>query len=208
MRARKAQPCFAFFGTGPKLVPHLGKAKAFEIGLHRRVVAGIDPGRAVALCPVPGVDLAQFGGEYLGRRDLLQGRVALAVVDNQRSGRVGPSPEILGILRRIEQRPAFGVAAKPAVVKVAVGGRENASDLHATALNRADHCTIAILDATSLEARLAERPPFAAGIRVGFSMPMKVPISSMAERPTNVFASVRAPDIQPEISATSTHKNS
>ena len=37
----------------------------FERRLQRRIEARIDPGRAVAVIPVPAIDLAQGGGKFL-----------------------------------------------------------------------------------------------------------------------------------------------
>ena len=135
-------------GNGPHKVYIPGTAKAFNDGaiasvqqihqpqpfkrrLHRRIIARINLRRTVAMCPVPSIDLAQFGGELLGRRGLFQGRVALAIAEDHQADRVRPSPEIGRILRRIDLRPAVIIAAEPEIVGVAIAGAEFAGDFHA-----------------------------------------------------------------------------
>jgi hypothetical protein len=43
---------------------HVGKVEAFELGLHRRIVAGVDAGWAVAMRLVPRINAPQFGGQF------------------------------------------------------------------------------------------------------------------------------------------------
>ena len=42
---------------------HIPQPDRLERRLQRRIEAGIDPGRAIAVIPVPAIDLAQGGGE-------------------------------------------------------------------------------------------------------------------------------------------------
>jgi len=98
-------------GKGPRKVYIPGTAKAFNDGaiasmqkinqpqplkrrLNRRIEPRIDPRRAIAVRPVPSIDLSQFGGKFVRRPGILQGRVALTIVENQQPDRVGPYPEI------------------------------------------------------------------------------------------------------------------
>ena len=58
----------------------------FERRLQRRIEAGIDPGWAVTVIPVPAIDLAQGGGEFcVGVADCT-GDIALGEVEDRALG--------------------------------------------------------------------------------------------------------------------------
>lgn len=56
--------------------------KHLERRLQRRIEAGIDPGRAVTVIPVPAIDLAQGGGEFLVGVANAAGDIALGEVED------------------------------------------------------------------------------------------------------------------------------
>ena len=143
----------------------------FEDRLHRRIKPRIDPCRAITIRPVPRVDLPQFCCELLRRSSLIQGRIAFPIAEDQQVGRVGPCPEIRRILRRIDLRPAFFVAAQTEIVGVPIAGAEFAGALVALSLDaglaqdlqpfvhvviRAEHAVPVVL--ADVEAVLARHP--------------------------------------------------
>ena len=92
-------------------IKHSRKAESLKCRFHRQIKLWIDLRLAKAVCPVPSIDVAQFGGKLLGRRGILQGRVALTVTEDHQPGRIGPCPEIRRILRRIDLRLAVLVVS-------------------------------------------------------------------------------------------------
>jgi hypothetical protein len=89
---------------------HVSKPNLLKRRLHRWIKTRIDPCLTIAIRTVPSINFAQFCGELFGRRSLLQGRVTLTITEDHQPGRIGPSPKIRCILRRIHLRPAVPVA--------------------------------------------------------------------------------------------------
>jgi hypothetical protein len=116
---------------------HVPKPEHFKRHFHRRIVARVDPRQAVVQRPVPRIDLPQLRDKIRGRPAVFQGRVALAVFEDQQPGRMRPCAEIESILRRIDLRLAVGIAAEAEVVDIAVCGGELAGDPHAVTCARA-----------------------------------------------------------------------
>lgn len=72
---------------------HFPQPNDFECYLQRRIEAGIDPGRVVAVIPVPPIDLAQGGGKLLVGIANGAGDIAFGEVEDRPLGGRGPSAE-------------------------------------------------------------------------------------------------------------------
>jgi hypothetical protein len=67
-------------------VQHIPQPDRLEYRLQRRIEAGIDPGRAVTVIPVPAIDLSQGGGEFPVSIADGAGDIALGEVEDRALG--------------------------------------------------------------------------------------------------------------------------
>jgi hypothetical protein len=115
----------------PISMQHVSQPDRLERRLQRRIEAGIDPGRTVAVFPVPAIDLAQGGGELPVGVAAGAGDIALGEVEDRALAGRGPYAEPLSILGSFDLRPSPGAGAKVEVLAIAVTGLKTADDLHA-----------------------------------------------------------------------------